>query len=131
VSISLVVPVLTAFLSGLNWGGIVALWLITLAALVTLFDIGNAVVHRMKAQKEGFFIALGRVFVRNHHRYGGYLVHLGVVMIALGVVGVEFYQTQTQQTLAKGEALQLDSFKLTFTDLFQYQTTDGRASPRR
>ena len=127
VSISLVVPVLTAFLSGLNWGGIVALWLITLAALVTLFDIGNAVVHRMKAQKEDFFIALGRVFVRNHHRYGGYLVHLGVVMIALGVVGVEFYQTQTQQTLAKGEALQLDSFKLTFTDLFQYQTTDGRA----
>lgn len=125
--VSLLAPALAILRSGLNWSGITALWLITLAALLTLFDIANAVVHRMQLQKESFPAALGRVFMKNRHRYGGYLVHLGVVMIALGVVGVELYQTQTQQTLAKGETLQLDGFTVAYKDLFQYQASDGRA----
>lgn len=124
--ISLAVPVIAFWLSGLNWGGILALWLVTLAALVTLFDIGNAVDQRMHTQNEKPFKALGGLLTRNRHRYGGYLVHLGVVMIALGVIGVEFYQTQTQQTLAKGGSMALDGFTLSYKDLFQYSTADGR-----
>jgi cytochrome c-type biogenesis protein CcmF len=47
-------------------------------------------------------------------------------MIALGVVGMQFYQTQTQQTLSRGHALQIDGFTVTYQDLIQYQAADGR-----
>ncbi|MBI4769340.1 MAG: hypothetical protein HY784_02725 [Chloroflexi bacterium] len=40
--------------------------------------------------------AVGRLHSRNRRRYGGYIIHLGVVMIALGVVGDAYFKSETQ-----------------------------------
>ncbi len=122
---SLVVLVVLVFTTALKWGGILALWLISLVTLVTLYDYGNAVLLRSRSQKENLFSALIKVTIRNRHRYGGYIVHLGVVMIALGVVGTEFYQAQTQTTVATGGTISLDGFEVKYKNLTQYTTSDG------
>ena len=31
---------------------------------------------------------------RNRRRYGGYIIHLGVVLMALGIIGIEIFQTR-------------------------------------
>ena len=38
----------------------------------------------------------------NHSRYGGYLVHAGLAVMAIGVIGTQFFQTDVRATLKPG-----------------------------
>ena len=48
--------------------------------------------------------AVAGLFRRNQRRYGGYVVHLGVTVIGIGVIASSAFQTETQHTLARGES---------------------------
>jgi len=124
-AVSLIVPLVLVFTTALKWGGILALWLISFIAVVTLYDYGNAVILRSKAQKENLITSLVNVTSRNHSRYGGYIVHIGVVMMALGVVGIEFYQAQTQTTVSLNSSIELSGFQVTYKNLSEYATAAG------
>jgi cytochrome c-type biogenesis protein CcmF len=60
---------------------------------------------------------MGHLWSRNGRRYGGYIVHLGIVMIGVAVIGNEFYQQTTNVTLAPGENTQLGGYTLEFVGL--------------
>jgi cytochrome c-type biogenesis protein CcmF len=49
----------------------------------------------------------------NRRRYGGYVVHIGIILIAIGVVGSQFYQIQTNAWLKPGESIQAGAYELT------------------
>ena len=102
------------------------LWLVSLAALTTLFEFWRGARARMQSQGENFFAALGHLMWRNRRRYGGYIIHLGVVMMALGVVGDEFFKAETQGTVGVGESLAVENYTLRFDGLRQYPGSDGR-----
>ncbi|MFI5269147.1 MAG: cytochrome c-type biogenesis CcmF C-terminal domain-containing protein, partial [Chloroflexota bacterium] len=50
-------------------------------------------------------------------RYGGYLVHVGVVVAAVAIVGSQFYQLQRQVSLEKGQTATIGNYRLTFDGL--------------
>ena len=52
-----------------------------------------------------YLLAMGHLWSRNGRRYGGYIVHLGIVLIGVAVIGNEFYQQTTNVTLAPGETV--------------------------
>ena len=66
---------------------------------------------------ENFLVAMGNLWRRNGRRYGGYLVHLGMVLIAVAIIGNEFYQQTTNVTLAAGESVPLGRYELLYTGL--------------
>lgn len=74
---------------------------------------------RRASKGESWPVALGRLVQRNQRRYGGYIVHLGVVMIMIAIVGVNVYQSEGQANLAPGETLQVENYVLTFNGLTQ------------
>ncbi len=100
--------------------------LVALVVTVTLYDYTRGVRARMRSTGEGPFVALWRLVGRYRRRYGGYIVHLGVVMMALGVIGIEMFQTETQGTLRRGESLRLGRYEVTFRSLAIFDTEDGR-----
>jgi cytochrome c-type biogenesis protein CcmF len=109
-------------------------WLVAFVGLATLWEFGKGVRARMN-HGEPPLLALVRLFGRNRRRYGGYVVHLGVVMLALGVVGTQFFQQETQGMLAPRESLHLGRYTLTYESLRQYgleggdrQVTEARVS---
>jgi cytochrome c-type biogenesis protein CcmF len=53
---------------------------------------------------------------RNTRRYGGYLVHMGVVLMCIGFAGAAFNQTQ-QAELGVGDALRLGKYEFRVTDV--------------
>ena len=55
--------------------------------------------------RKGDNYALGflKLIAANRPRYGGYVVHLAVVLLALGVVGSSFYGVQRDVILKSGE----------------------------
>jgi len=98
--------------------------LIGFAGFVTAYEIWRGV--RARAQRESWLLAAWRLFGRNRRRYGGYIIHLGIVVIGLGVVGSTGYQQETQRTLAEGEALTLGPYTMIYDALSRAVATDGR-----
>lgn len=74
---------------------------------------------RRESKGESWPVALARLVQRNQRRYGGYIVHLGVVMIMIAIVGVNVYQSEGQANLAPGETMQVENYILTFNGLTQ------------
>jgi cytochrome c-type biogenesis protein CcmF len=112
-------------LSGIrNLAALFGYWLVAFVGLTILWEFGRGVQARMK-HGEGPAVALARLVARNRRRYGGYVVHLGVVMIALGVVGTQFFQQETQGMLRPGESLHLGRYTLTYDSLLQYTLEGG------
>jgi len=50
---------------------------------------------------------------RNRRRYGGYIVHAAIVMLAIGIAGSSAYQTTTDQPLKLGQSMTIDGYTLT------------------
>lgn len=101
-------------------------WLAAFTTAITLFDYIRAVWRRHKARKESLPVALVRLVERNRRRYGGYIIHIGIVLMALGIIGIEMFQTETQGTIRPGEALNLSGYTVTFRELADFDTADGR-----
>ena len=50
-------------------------------------------------------------------RYGGFVVHLGILIIVLGVTGSHAWSVQTETTLKRGETAQLAGYRFRFDGL--------------
>jgi cytochrome c-type biogenesis protein CcmF len=72
---------------------------------------GMRVRHR---HGEGYPQALLMLITRYRQRYGGYIVHLGLVMLAVGVIGSHFFQAQQDATLKAGQQMHIGSYSLKF-----------------
>ena len=127
---SAIVPVVLAILGVHNWIALVGFTLVAFVIFVTLFEFWRGVRSQQKKQKVNFLVALWQLAGRNHRRYGGYLIHLSMVVMAIGILGIELYQTTTQKTLAVGEDIQIAGYTLRFDSLAQFPYTDGRIVTR-
>ena len=111
-------------------GALLGFALAAWAAAVTLLEFWRGARARQKAVKEPFPVALARLIVRNPRRFGGYIIHLGVVFMAIGIVGIEFLQYETQRTLRAGERLQIKEYTVEYKELQVFNTNDGRRVAR-
>ncbi|NMB87947.1 MAG: heme lyase CcmF/NrfE family subunit, partial [Chloroflexi bacterium] len=105
---------------------LVAFWLIAFAGLITLHEFWRGTLARHRRWGESLPLALWRLAGRNRRRYGGYVIHLGVVLMALGIVGIEMFQTETQGTIPQGGSLELSGYTVTYESLAQFDHVDGR-----
>ncbi len=56
---------------------------------------------------------------RNRRRYGGYIVHAAIVLLALGVAGSSAYGSTTERKLSPGQSMQVGGYTLTYRSLSQ------------
>jgi cytochrome c-type biogenesis protein CcmF len=54
------------------------------------------------------------------------IIHVGMVFMALGIIGIEFFQKETQATLAEGQELQLASYTMEYERLDIFDAPDDR-----
>jgi cytochrome c-type biogenesis protein CcmF len=112
-----VVAAAAAFLLGVRS----ALAALTLA--VTVFVAATIAVDLVRATRarlragEGLVPAVGGLLRRHNRRYGGFVVHLGILLIALGVTGSHAWSVQTETTLRRGETAELAGYRLRFDGL--------------
>ncbi|GAC1382237.1 MAG: heme lyase CcmF/NrfE family subunit [Ktedonobacteraceae bacterium] len=83
----------------------------TAAAILYELWRGMRVRHR---HGEAYFVALCMLIQRYRQRYGGYLVHLGLVFLAVGVIGSHFFQVQQDAWLKPGQEINIAGYKLTY-----------------
>jgi cytochrome c-type biogenesis protein CcmF len=80
--------------------------------LTVFLEFYKGSLARRRSTKENIFIALINLTRKNARRYGGYVVHLGIVMIFIGISGNAFNH-ETKAELAPGETLSIKNFQLT------------------
>lgn len=77
-----------------------------------LQEFAMAVRARMRAG-EGPVTALAELFRRNQRRYGGYVVHLGVVFIFVGIAGAAFNQEKLEN-IRPGHSIEIADYRLEY-----------------
>ncbi len=65
---------------------------------------------------ENYVSAFGRLLTANRPRYGGYVVHLAIAMLAIGAIGSSFYAVQRDFALELGESASLGSYTFRYVD---------------
>jgi len=91
--------------------------LLAFVVLTILFDTALAVRARRRIAGEGIFSALATLARKNQRRYGGFIVHLGVVLIIMGIAGSMGYSVEREATLRTGESLSLGRYHILFEGL--------------
>ncbi len=86
-----------------------------------LIEFWRGIRARMSAHGENPVLAFFRLFGKGQRRYGGYIVHIGVVIIFIGFAGAAFTQ-EAETTLARGETWSFRNYDLTYRGLHYERT---------
>src|SRR5215468_9112388 len=95
---------------------VLALALTVFVAVTIAVDLVRATRARLRTG-ERFPRALGGLLLRHNRRYGGFIVHLGILIVALGVTGSQAWSVQTETTLRRGETAELAGYRFRFDGL--------------
>src|SRR5437764_6182681 len=88
-------------------------------AATVVQEVAGGARARHRQDGAGYAVALGRLLARDRRRYGGYIVHTGIVILFIAFAGMAF-KTETEATLRPGESAVLKSpygWSYTFTHL--------------
>ncbi len=83
------------------------------ATIVQEFWRGTRV--RMRSKGEDPFTALARLVARAQRRYGGYVVHLGIVLMFLGFAGAA-YDQEKEAALRPGDVMEIGRYSIRYDD---------------
>jgi cytochrome c-type biogenesis protein CcmF len=70
--------------------------------------------------------AFASLVARNRRRYGGYVVHAAIVLLAVGVAGSSLYQTVAERSLRPGQTMRVADYALTYRSLAQRDGPNAR-----
>lgn len=98
--------------------------LLVLAAFgLVVFVAGTIVLDFVRAARarrrtgDGWAAATLGLLLRQSRRYGGFIVHLGVLVVALGVTGSQAWSVATEATLDRGQSVELAGYAVRFEGL--------------
>ena len=100
-----------------DWVALLGYWLAAFALLATMGEIVEGALARQRNTRENFVVAFSNLFARNRQRYGGYLIHIAVAMMAIGIIGSQVYTTDATRALKIGETLQVRGYTLQYENL--------------
>ena len=111
----------------LLWSVHTIFWLTIFVTSTIVLEIVKAVQAKSSQTKSNFIIRLFYVIARNPRRYGGLLIHFGVVLMFLGFAGT-FFKVERNMTLEPGVPQQVGEYSLEFKQMEEF--TVGNATHR-
>jgi cytochrome c-type biogenesis protein CcmF len=127
---SFAAPVIT----GVSTGIVAAIagarqWYVLTAFSLAAFVIGTITVEfrrgvsaRRHLVAEPRAKALVNLVAKNNRRYGGYIIHVGVIVAFVGIVGSSFFRTEVKKNVKPGQSLAIGGYTLRFLDLKEAET---------
>ncbi|HKV45539.1 MAG TPA: cytochrome c-type biogenesis CcmF C-terminal domain-containing protein [bacterium] len=100
-------------------GAVLAFTLCGFVAGTIGLEFARGIRVRRAHQGEGPARALVGLVLQHRRRYGGYTVHLGILLLFAGLTGSSVFSTQRLVTLHPGEAVQVGEYRVRFDGLRQ------------
>ena len=93
---------------------LIAFGLATFVTTGILMEWFRGTRSRRRNSGENYVTAFCALIAANRPRYGGYIVHLSVVMVTLGIVGTSFFGVQRDVVLSIGESTTINDYELVY-----------------
>lgn len=74
---------------------------------------------RAKRQTTNFLKGLWLLILRNKRRYGGYIIHIGIVIVYIGIMGSKGYFQLESKSLQLGDSMTVGTYQFTLLDTYQ------------
>ncbi len=94
-----------------SWSGLTCFGLCGFTAWTIVQEFQRGVAARRRLREQGLFEAVVSLVLRARRRYGGYIVHLGVVLMFLGWAG-NSYKIERKVTLKPGQVTHLGDYEI-------------------
>jgi cytochrome c-type biogenesis protein CcmF len=75
--------------------------------------------------RESWPAAFSSLIARNRRRYGGYIVHVAIVLLAIGVAGSSAYDRVVEGRVAPGQELRVGDYTLAYRGLEERQAANA------
>jgi cytochrome c-type biogenesis protein CcmF len=98
-------------------------WLLMCVAITALgtfaviVDFARSWSARWRSTRENVVVCAARLIDKDHRRYGGQLVHLGIMTIVIGVAGSALFSTESVHQLKPGESVAVGRYSLALISL--------------
>ena len=123
---ALIVPIWAFAIGITNWIALIGFTLVALVITVNVYEFWRGARARSKKSGRNFFVELFNLVKRDRRRYGGYIIHISMVLMGIGIIGIELFQTDTQRHIAVGDTIELAGYTIHYDDLAQFNHEDGR-----
>jgi len=101
------------------------IWMSFTFSIFVLYTIGmefwKGIRAKLRSAKHTFISALGSIIRLNQRRYGGYIIHVGIVMIFVGITGSMGFKTEQNVVLGEGERHQIKNYTFQLAGLYSEQ----------
>ncbi|MCZ6748091.1 MAG: heme lyase CcmF/NrfE family subunit [SAR324 cluster bacterium] len=117
-----------SFLLGVRHvGALIVFSAVAFSLSVLLLDYGRAVSVRRRQGGSGWLAAALQTVMRNQQRYGGMVIHIGVIFLFFGLAG-NYLGTEHNLTLTQGRPVEVGGYTLLYKGMKTY--TEGNATLR-
>ena len=115
---------LIALGAGSNPAGLLAYTFSIFALAAIMVEFARGTRARKALGAPSWWIAFSGLVARNRRRYGGYVVHAAVVLLAIGVAGSSAYGATKIQRFRPGDTMQIRGYTLTYLDSVERQAAN-------
>ncbi|MFV1997735.1 MAG: heme lyase CcmF/NrfE family subunit [Acidiferrobacterales bacterium] len=117
---------LVVFSDAIDWTGPVALALVFFVATTIVVDYVRAVKLRRRQLGEPLLRASGKTVLGNRRHYGGMIVHLGILVMVIGIIGVGLFRSEVSVAMAVGDVVQVGNERVRFDGVKTYSRSNYR-----
>jgi len=103
-------------------------WYVLTAFSLAAFVLGTIVVEfrrgvgaRRHMLAETAPKALINLVAKNNRRYGGYIIHIGVIVAFVGIVGSSFFKTEVKKSVREGQSFSIGAYQLRYLGLSAFE----------
>lgn len=122
------VPLLLAVAGFTEPVSLIGFAVVGLAGVVTVGELVEGTLTRSLRTHEAPLNAFWHLIRLQRRKYGGYLVHVGVVLMAVGIIGTRLYPYEIQQTLQVGQPFEVGRYTLVYEQFRQEFVDDHTRS---
>ncbi|MGZ4401964.1 MAG: cytochrome c-type biogenesis CcmF C-terminal domain-containing protein, partial [Gaiellaceae bacterium] len=118
---------LIALGAGSSLPGLIAYTFSAFVAATIVLEFARGTAARKALGGLGWVGAFSSLIARNRRRYGGYVVHASVVLLAIGITGASAYQTVRESRLKPGQSMTVAGDRLVFRGFQSRMESNHRA----
>ncbi len=127
---SFLVPTLLGFVGGLVlFGAGMRHYYALVSFSVCIFVVATIVMEFVRGVRarqamigEGVSTALLHLVGKNRRRYGGYIIHVGIVMMILAITGTSAFKEEKQITVKQGDTFPMGRYTLRYDGVKEHDT---------
>lgn len=107
---ALVVSVVVLVSGVKSWTAVLAFAIVAFSITALLHDFARITRINRKNRGENNLRAFWSQRARNARRAGGIVIHLGILLLAIGIIGIEFSQTYIEKNMRKDESIEFAGY---------------------